>query len=65
MDTIYSVIILAIYRYPNNPTGELRKPMVQDKSHVMYDMVYYWPMYTHTDIKMSEVCILLVDNIAS
>ena len=44
------------YRHPNNPTGELRKPLVQDQSHVMYDMVYYWPMYTNTDVKMSEVC---------
>ena len=41
--------VLFCYSHPNNPTGELRKPLVQDKSHVMYDMVYYWPaMYIHT-----------------
>ena len=35
--------------------------MVQDKSHVMYDMVYYWPMYTNTSVKMSEVCYCVTD----
>ena len=24
----------------------------------MYDMVYYWPMYTNTSVKMAEVSIL-------
>ena len=42
-------------RHPNNPDGELREPIVQDKSHVIYDMVYYWPMYTKAKAKMSEV----------
>ena len=42
-------------RHPNNPTGELRKPLVKDSSHVIYDMVYYWPMYTNAKEKMAEV----------
>ena len=33
--------------------------MVRDKSRVMYDMVYYWPMYTGAAVKMSEVGIYL------
>ena len=53
-------MLLSCYRHPNNPTGELRKPLVQDKSHVMYDMVYYWPMYAHTDVKMSEVVAIML-----
>ena len=36
--------------------------MVQDKSHVMYDMVYYWPMYTNTSVMMSEVCSLKLSS---
>ena len=26
----------------------------------MYDMVYYWPMFTNVSVKMSEVCVLCV-----
>ena len=48
----------ALYRHPNNPDGEPRKPLVKDSSHVIYDMVYYWPMFTNVSVKMSEVSVL-------
>ena len=40
--------------YPNNPTGEKRAPLVKDPSRVVRDMVYYWPMYSKIDMKLSE-----------
>jgi len=49
-----------LYRLPNNPDGEPRKPLVKDSSHVIYDMVYYWPMFTNVSVKMSEVSVLCV-----
>lgn len=39
---------------PNNPNGERRSPRVQDPSHVIRDMVYYWPMYTTLNESLSE-----------
>ncbi|XP_065896729.1 uncharacterized protein [Dysidea avara] len=45
---------MEIVTLPNNPDGEPRKPLVKDRSHVMYDMVYYWPMFTNVSVKMSE-----------
>jgi len=58
---MYSTMrVVYMYRHPNNPNGELRKPLVQDHDHVIYDMVYYWPMYTKANTKMSEVCIVFM-----
>lgn len=45
---------IEILTYPNNPNGVLRNPLVKDPAHVIRDMVYYWPMYTNIDSKISE-----------
>lgn len=41
-------------RFPNNPDGSKRSPLVQDPERVIMDMVYYWPMYTDIDEKVNK-----------
>lgn len=50
------IIIIAWYltSYPNNPNGVCRSPLVKNQYHVIRDMVYYWPMYTDTNLTISE-----------
>ena len=45
---------ILVSRYPNNPTGEKKDPLVKDPSRVVRDMVYYWLMYSKIDMKLSE-----------
>ena len=45
---------VSVSSYPNNPTGEKRAPLIKDPSRVVRDMVYYWPMYSNIDKKLSE-----------
>lgn len=44
----------SLYRYPDNPSGVKRDPLVKDPSRVVRDMVYYWPMYTEIDTKQDQ-----------
>ena len=41
-------------RYPNNPDGAKRTPLVTDPDRIITDMVYYWPMYANIDEEMNE-----------
>lgn len=50
-DSPYTIEILT---YPNNPNGIRRSPLVMNQHHVIRDMVYYWPMYTDTNLTVSE-----------
>lgn len=38
---------------PNNPTFELRRPVLNG-SQPIYDFAYYWPSMTHIDEAMDE-----------
>ena len=45
--------LIVKYRYPNNPDGIKKAPLVTDPDRIISDMVYYWPIYTDVDKKMN------------
>lgn len=40
-------------RYPNNPDGVKRQPLVEDPDRIITDLAYYWPIYTNIDKKFN------------
>lgn len=44
---------IEIITYPNNPDGARRPPQFESSWRI-YDMVYYWPHFTHIDKLMDE-----------
>ncbi len=54
ISVLLQVLEIIFYRYPDNPSGVKRDPLVKDPSRVVRDMVYYWPMYTEIDTKLDQ-----------